>query len=778
VFVGREREMARIDELLEQARAGRSRVLLVEGEAGSGKTSLLNLAGQRAGDMTLLRAAGVEGGEEAAFSGLFSILRPIAGSIDELPEPQAAALRVVLGLSAGTGGNPFLVGLALLGMLAAAGERTPVLVVVDDLQWLDVPSAQALLFAARRLLADRVGMLIALRSGRQRPDRLSGWLRDLDVTSLRPLSLGASVELLSTENVAVSVAAELHRLTGGNPLALKEAAAGLSLGQRRGIAPAPDGVALPTSVRQVYRRQLSELPARTRQALLVAAIGRLDDLEILTSALHARSLELGDLAAAEDAGLLRVATDSTPTTYEWKHPLVRAAVLEAAEPTTQRAAHSAQADALSAVLEQPGQGGNPDQSRAAHYRATRAWHHSAATIGPDDRVADELAAIAAEASDARAHVAAAAAYQRSAALTAGLPARAERLTLAAEAAWRAGEGTLANGIVEFALEHATDAVLVRLYRLKGLYELEWGPSAAAVAPLVEAFRRALGSDAGTAMEIAAELVTAAVSASLPEGDIVACECAMLADLHADRTDAHQLAMVTWAVHAARLLTFGKGIVRSVSEEELASTYEVFDELAQQDPVRYAYYALMNNMSGDLRRACQQVDPAIASMRANGELAGLGMFSKYARSGRTAWVTGRRRGSSRRKGSRWLASRARPFPAATASICLRRSQPYAASVGPACSTSLSGDRSSMLHSGMREPSLVVRLRCSRSAWATTNKLRTNLPTCTRASSRVGAARPRSQRRCPTSSRRSCCAAVDPTQWPAFTILSRRQKVTPS
>jgi DNA-binding CsgD family transcriptional regulator len=621
VFVSREREIGRIDEMLRHVASGHSCVLLLEGEAGAGKTSLLELAAERADRMTVLRVTGVADAEQMAFAGLIGLLRPIAGLIDELPAPQQEALQVVLGLRAGSGGTRFLVGVALLGVLAAAGERTPVLVIVDDFQWLDVPTAQALLFALRRLQADRVGALLALRSGEQVPSGTSGQLRDLEVVPVAPLDARGAIELLSEEHVAESVAHELHRLTGGNPLALKETAATLTRGQRIGTTAISDAAVLPRTVRHAYDRQLDELPSRTRTAVLIAAAARLDDLDLLSRALRARDLDLADLADAEDVRLLRIRADVTPARYEWKHPLVRAAVLGAADPSGLRAAHASQAEALSEAIERFGEN-EALLSRVRTLRSTRAWHLASATVGTDDRVADELAAVAAEAAEGRAHSAAAAAYRRAATLTVDPSARVERLVLAAEAAWAAGDGAMTIELVEVGLEQATGVSLVRLIYLQGLYELESRSALEAVSSLENAFRLALPTDPWRAMDIVADLVSAAVYAGTPAADRSACECAALADTHADRRDRRQSALVTFAVHAARLLSFGAGVVRAVTEDELARAYEDCEMLAREDPARFTFFVLMNNMPGELSEAVADADPRLAILRARGELSAL------------------------------------------------------------------------------------------------------------------------------------------------------------
>lgn len=620
--MSRDHEIGRIDHLLRQVSTGQSRVLVLAGEAGVGKTSLLNVAAAHAERMTVVRASGVAGADQMAFAGLVGLLRPIVGMLDELPEPQAEVLQVVLGRRNGKGGEPFLLGVAVLGILAAASETTPVLVLVDDMQWMDAPSAQALLFALRRLHADRVGALIAVRSDEPLPAGTAGQLHDLEVMPVPPLDAQGAIQLLAAEHIAAPVAIELHRLAGGNPLALKETAARLTPGQRQGTTSPPDSAELPRSVHQAYARQLDALSANVRNALLIAAAGRLDDLDLLGRALHIRGLDLTDLADAEDLRLLRIVTDAIPPRCEWKHPLVRAAVLGSSEPSARRVAHSAQADAIGEVLDLSAEMANPTHIRTREYRAARAWHMSAATVEPDGRVADELASVAAEAADGRAPSAAAAAFQRAAALTVDLPLRAERLTLAAEAAWTACDGAMTSELIELALEHAEGATQVRLLRLKGRYEFGWRSSLEAVTSLERAFDLALHGESGTVVKIATDLVLAAVIASTPDIDRSVCERVVLADLRADRRDRRQSALATWTVHAARHLSAGRDLVRVVPAEELSAACEDLELLAEQEPSRYAFFVLMNYMSVDLTKACAQADPHIATIRADGEISAL------------------------------------------------------------------------------------------------------------------------------------------------------------
>src|SRR5215207_1201612 len=275
MLLGRDEERARIEALLGRARRGESGVLVVRGEAGIGKSALLEHAAAHAGDGLVLRARGIESEVQLAFAGLHELLRPVLGELGRLPAPQAAALRGALGLSAAVA-ERHLAGAALLGLLA---EAEPV-VLVDDAQWLDGPSATALLFAARRLLADAVAVIVAVRTGEPSAFDDAGF----DELVLEGLSTPAARALLDTHAgrpVAADTAAWLHAATGGNPLALKELA-----GEAPRLRPSPvaDHVTVSNRIEHALGRRLDAAGPDARRALLAAAVADDDDLRPILGA--------------------------------------------------------------------------------------------------------------------------------------------------------------------------------------------------------------------------------------------------------------------------------------------------------------------------------------------------------------------------------------------------------------------------------------------------------------------------------------------------------------
>ena len=269
VLVGRERECAAIEGLLENAGTGESGTLVVRGEAGIGKTALLEYTAGRAGEMLVLRATGVEAESDLAFAGLYGLVRPILRFLPQLPERQSEALQGALGLGPSTGAERFLIAAALLSLLAAAADDRPVLCLVDDAQWLDSPSADALVFAARRLRAERVAVLFAARDGeRQR----------FEAPTLQELVVGgldhASAAALLADRVAEAVPAVRARLLAeaqGNPLALLELPAALSGAQLAGRAPLSETMPLTPRLQSLFRQRVERLPEPTQTALLIAA---------------------------------------------------------------------------------------------------------------------------------------------------------------------------------------------------------------------------------------------------------------------------------------------------------------------------------------------------------------------------------------------------------------------------------------------------------------------------------------------------------------------------
>ncbi|MGH3995470.1 MAG: AAA family ATPase, partial [Pseudonocardiaceae bacterium] len=337
---GRDRECARIDELLAGALMGESGSLIVRGGPGIGKTALLEYAAERAVGLELLTTAGVEAEADLAFAGLYGLLRPILGRLRELPEIQANALAGALGLAPSSGSERFLASAAVLGLLAEAAEELPLLCLVEDAHWLDTPSADALVFAARRLRAERVAIVFAAREG----EASSFEGRGVPELLLAGLEKEDALALLSdrSSELVPSVRERLLAEAAGNPLALLELPARLSEEQRAGIEALPDSVPLTARVQAAFAARVEGLPAATQTKLLIAAADDTGDVATLVSAAAELGVTAEALDPAEASGV--VSTDGGRVVF--RHPLVRAAVLAAATLAQRQRTHAA----LAAVL--------------------------------------------------------------------------------------------------------------------------------------------------------------------------------------------------------------------------------------------------------------------------------------------------------------------------------------------------------------------------------------------------------------------------------------------
>jgi DNA-binding CsgD family transcriptional regulator len=468
VLHDRRSEREALGRLLEAVRVGRSRVLVLSGEAGVGKTALLESAIESASGFRVARAFGVEGEMELAFAALQQLCAPMLDRVDRLPGPQQDAVGVAFGLSAGNAPDRFLVGLAVLSLLAEVAEEQPLLCVVDDAQWLDRVSAQALAFVARRLLAEPVALVFSTRDP---GDDLEGLprlvvkgLRDSDARAL----LGSALRVPLDERVRERVVAE----TRGNPLALLELPRGLGPAELAGGFGMPDAPGLSWRIEDSFGRRFARLPGETRRLLLVAAAEPTGDPVLVWRA--AGRLGIGVQAAAETDGLLAIGASVT-----FRHPLVRSSVYRAASPEERQAVHRALSDVTDPEVD-------PDR---------RAWHLAQATPGPDEDVASELERSAGRA-QARGGLAAAAAFlERSAALTSEPALRARRALAAAQASHQAGafdgalrlvalaesgplndlqhaQVDLLRGQIAFSLSHGNDAPPLLLKAAKRLEPLD------------------------------------------------------------------------------------------------------------------------------------------------------------------------------------------------------------------------------------------------------------------------------------------------------------------
>ncbi|MCW2621788.1 MAG: transcriptional regulator, LuxR family [Frankiales bacterium] len=400
-----------IRSLVSAARVGQSGCLLLTGEAGIGKTALLDDAVAVAVGMRVLRATGTESDSEVPFGVLLQLLRPALAFLDRIPSPQAAALGAALALRPGPGGDRFAVGAATLSLLSRLAEDRPLAVLIDDCHLVDVPSAQALTFAARRFTADPIAVLAAARDGRPTPFREAG----LPELPLAGLSLEAAGRLAAETGHRLS-GSSLHRLhtaTGGNPLAVVELAD--DVGELE-IGPFDAPFPVPASLARAFGRRVDTLSDPARTVVLLAAAGG-GDLDLVARACLHLGVDVAALGAAEEAGLVRISQGAV----EFRHPLVRSAVYADASPGARRGAHRALAAALPPA----------DGDR-------RAWHLAEAALGPDEPTAQALEDVAARARRRSAHAVAAGAYERAALLTPDLLDRAGRLVSAAESAWQAG----------------------------------------------------------------------------------------------------------------------------------------------------------------------------------------------------------------------------------------------------------------------------------------------------------------------------------------------------
>jgi DNA-binding CsgD family transcriptional regulator len=398
---GRDAELAALDDLLARAREGSSGVLVLRGEPGIGKTALLAAAAQRAAGFRVVRAAAIEEEAGLPYAGLHLLLRPVLYRIGALPAVQARALRGALGLAEPGPPDRFLVGLAVLSLLAEAAEGQPLLCVADDAQWLDRASADALLFAARRLDSESVVLLLGARTG--------GFTAPgLPELGLAGLPVQAAAELLG-DGLPPERRRRVLAEAGGNPLALLELPRVIAGAAMEGPLPLTD------RLRDAFESQLAGLPEPTRTLLLVAASEGTGDLAVTLRAAAGFGAMLADLDAARTAGLVEV--DGALT---FRHSLIRAAVQHTAPLELRRRVHLALAGLLEA----------PDR---------RAWHRAAAAHEPGEELAADLERTADRARERSGETGALAWYERAAQLSADPGAKTRRLSLAGEAAAETGD---------------------------------------------------------------------------------------------------------------------------------------------------------------------------------------------------------------------------------------------------------------------------------------------------------------------------------------------------
>lgn len=467
MLLGRAMECDRLDDYLANGRAGRSGAVILRGDAGIGKTALLDYVVDRADGWLIICASGVESEMELPFAGLHQFCATLLADIDRLPGPQRDALATAFGLMSGPPPDRFLIGLAVLSLLSNAAEQRPLLCVVDDVQWLDRSSVQVLAFVARRLQAESVVIIFADRGPRE-PDELVRlpelWLSGLShADSLTMLSSAIAGPM--DERVRDRVLLE----TRGNPLALLELSGDSAPAELAGGYRLPGESSISRRIAGNYRRRIERLPVATQLLLLLAAADPTGETALLRRASSLLAVSPEELAPAEAVGLITVGAK-----VAFRHPLMRTAVYATAVDEERRRVHDALATATDLASD-------PDR---------RAWHRAHATAGTDDDVAEELERSASRA-QARGGVSAAAAFlERAVDLTTSPEHRARRALKAARAKQLAGAPEIALGLLAIAAAGPLDPLLsARVTRLHGLIALDQRRGNDAVPLLLDAASR-------------------------------------------------------------------------------------------------------------------------------------------------------------------------------------------------------------------------------------------------------------------------------------------------
>ncbi len=493
LLVGRSAECDALSGLLARAVDGHSGALVLRGEAGVGKTALLNetVAVATAAGMQTSRLTGVEPETQLGYAGLHRFLLPFADRLERLPDPQQDALRSTFGLVAGPPADRFLVALGILTLLADATSEAPLVCVADDVQWLDPESVAVLGFVARRLYAERVLLLFAVREPASQLSSLAG-LPELVLGGLDDQAAMNLLSALAPGRLSPAVGARIIAETGGNPLALVEVARELSPVQLAGSEVLPDPLPVGGLLERVFGRRVSRLPSGTRLLLAVAAAEPTASQALLWRAAGQLGID-PEAAASADLGDL---AEFTPQ-FEFRHPLIRSAVYHTTPLRLRRRIHHA----LAAV-------GNGSE------RLDRvAWHLGMAALGPDEAVAARLEQAAGQARDRGGYAATVTFLSRAAELSEDEGQRAGRLLAASEAALIAGQPFRANTLLEEATPRLGDPLArAQATRLNGTIHLALGQTAEAPAILLEAARALAPADGRAAREALLEAVEAALYA--------------------------------------------------------------------------------------------------------------------------------------------------------------------------------------------------------------------------------------------------------------------------
>ncbi|HSD01249.1 MAG TPA: AAA family ATPase [Gaiellales bacterium] len=499
MLIGRHAEQEELGALIKAVRASRSGVLVLRGEPGVGKSALLAELAEQAEGMLVIRATGVEAESELPFAGVHQLVWPLMERLDEIPPRQAAALRGAIGLDAPAGDDRFLIGAAVLSLLAAAAESSPVLALVDDAHLLDPESADALAFAARRLHAEPVALVFTVRD-----DAAAFAGAGLPELRIGGLDETAAPDLLAERSGSLSpeVRRQLVAIAGGNPLALLELPTGLSEDQLAGRSPLGDALPVTRTIEAAFLDRMRGVSQEGRSLMLLAAADDTAEPAVIVRAAAALGADTSALDEIEGTGLVEFGEREV----RFRHPLVRSVVYQGATLTERQRAHLALCDALD----------DPEHADR------RVWHRAAATLGADDELADELERSADAAMRRGGHMGASAALARAAEFTSDAEARARRLAAAATAAWLGGRPEAAIASLEPARRLVSDPLTrADIEHLRAQIELQRGTPARAHEILMAAAEEILPADAGRAGAMLVQAGEAANFAGDLQGEIAA-----------------------------------------------------------------------------------------------------------------------------------------------------------------------------------------------------------------------------------------------------------------
>jgi len=562
-LVDRRVECARLDQLLADARTGTSAAVVVRGEAGVGKSALLDYLLANAAGCLVVRAAGVESEMELPFAGLHQLCAPLLNRLERLPAPQRGALGTAFGLASGPATDRFLVGVAALGLLSDIAETQPLICLVDDAQWLDRASAQVLGFVARRLAADSVVLIFAARASIDTPD-LAG-LPELTIGPLSDPDARAVLESAITGKLDESVRDRILAEARGNPLALLELGRAWTPMALAGGFGLPDNASVSAKIEEVFRRHLTPLPDDSRRLLLVAAADPVGDPALILAAAERVGIPAEAAESAIASGLLHIGRQ-----VRFRHPLVRSVVYREAPVSQRRLVHGALAEVTDPKID-------PDR---------RAWHLAASASGPDEDIAAELERSATRA-QARGGLAAAAAFlERAVALTDDPARRAERALAAAEVSFQSGAFDAVQRLLTTAEEYPLDefgGARADLLRGHLAVVLSYGADAAPL--LLRAAKRLAPFN----LELARKAYLTAWGAAVIAGDLGEAGllleiCRAIRALPPPPTAAHPLDLVLDGL--ALLTTDG----RAVATPALQRATKAVAEMPVEDVLRWGWLA--------------------------------------------------------------------------------------------------------------------------------------------------------------------------------------------